>query len=210
MNFDEQNSRQKHESNRAFDLSAETHGDSFKAVMHTSTASQAVRFEELLKHLSLTDSELTLADVGCGNCGLYQSIQRQGLAVKYTGIDINSKLLDMAESSSPGIDLIKADITAPAFSLEFDYVVMSTLFNLDVGQNQEWCEAFISCMYKMSRKAIAFNAVSTHVNFTEKGMFYLNPVGILAFALENLSHHIVLDHGIPPYNYTVTIFKKEE
>jgi SAM-dependent methyltransferase len=202
------NDLQKRNSNLAYAESAKAYGVSHEAVRWSGKSSQELRFRQLLKHLALTKSIQTLADVGCGNCELYSLIERQGLPIEYTGMDINNELLRQAESRFEGITTINADITNEhGIFPQFDYVVMSGVFNLAAGQNQEWCEAFVSSMYAMSRRAIAFNALSTHVNFIEDDMFYLSPSAIFKFVLERLSPHVILEHGVPPYNYTLTVFK---
>ena len=114
----------------------------------------------------------------------------------------------LARSRYQGLELINADITHPSMSMQFDYVVMSGLFNLDAGQDPEWCQSFIASMYKMCRKATVFNAVSTHVNFTEEGMYYLNPAETLSYILQNLTSRVVLEHGVPQFNYTIVMYKE--
>lgn len=207
-NFNDKNRLQKKMSNRAFAHAVSEHGDSHRAVMYGNMASQADRFNQILKHLFPLEEEASLADIGCGNCGLYESIRTQHFPIKYTGIDINEELLGLARSRYQGLELINADITHPSMSMQFDYVVMSGLFNLDAGQDPEWCQSFIASMYKMCRKATVFNAVSTHVNFTEEGMYYLNPAETLSYILQNLTSRVVLEHGVPQFNYTIVMYKE--
>ena len=60
---------------------------------------------------------------------------------------------------------------------EFDYVVNSGLFNVNVGQSLEWVYEFIKRMFVLAREILVFNAISTYVNFREEEMFYTRSAG---------------------------------
>ncbi len=72
-----------------------------------------------------------------------------------------------------------------------------------------WGEQMLVALFNLCRKKLIFNAISTHVNFRQEEMFYLDPAQTLQFVLENLSSQCVLEHGALPYNYLVAISKSK-
>jgi hypothetical protein len=56
---------------------------------------------------------------------------------------------------------------------------------------------------------MAFNAISTFVNYREEMMYYLDPIETARFCIEKLSRRVTLAHHNLPYNYTVFVFRSE-
>lgn len=188
---------------------AEKCGISSKSVLWDDPQTQYLRFYELVKHLDLNDSRKTLLDLGCGNGELYKFLNFLGYRGRYIGYDINEMLLAQARKRFQGIDVQCRDILVEDISQRFDRVVLSGLFNVNVGQNLDWVHAFLKKMYELSSEVIVFNLISTHVNFRNEEMFYVDPAEMLAFCIENLSKRTTLVHHSMPYNYTVAVFKDE-
>jgi hypothetical protein len=91
----------------------------------------------------------------------------------------------------------------------YDYVVMSGLFNLNVGQSFEWVCKFVNKMYQLCKEIMAFNMVSSHVNYRDDNMYYSDPSVILSYCIEQLSKRVTLAHHNLPYNYTVVVFRND-
>lgn len=150
----------------------------------------------------------SVLDVGCGNAELFKYLNLQGFRGDYTGYDINSSLLQQARHRFPGVHVFQHDINQQVVLSEFDYVLSSGVFNLDFGQSLEFIHDFITNMFSHARSCLAFNAISTHVNYRDQQMYYIDPSQILRFCLENLSKRVVLSHGLLPFNYTIAIYKE--
>ncbi len=196
-------------SNQVYDQRGSRYPYSAKAVCWDDQQTQYFRFHEITKHLSM-DTEVTVLDVGCGNAEFYRFLNFCGFKGRYKGYDINQALLSQAKHRYPGIAVENVDILTQKVTERFDYVVVSGLFNLDYGQNQAWVEQMLDALFEICRKKLVFNAISTHVNFRQAEMFYLDPASILQFILKNLSRQCVLEHGALPYNYLVAINKTED
>jgi SAM-dependent methyltransferase len=192
--------------NSAFDL----YGDNTKSVLWENQQSQFFRFNELINFIDLNDKSKTLLDVGCGMADMYKYLNFHGYRGKYSGIDINQKLISIARSKFENIDLAVSDILEENMTQKFDYVLMSGLFNLNMGQDMEWIKKFVSKMFEICKNHIAFNAISSYVNFKDDCMFYIDPFELSKFCMENLSKRITLKHHNLPYNYTLVIFKDED
>ena len=198
-------------SNEAFDLAASTAAEPNMAVKWGNPQTQYFRFSELVKYLDLNDPRKTLLDVGCGNGELVKFLNLAGYRGQYRGCDINAQLLEQARNRFPDaaferVDLLNADAKV---SERFDYVVMSGLFNADCGQTVQWIHQMLMAMYEKAEEVLVFNAVSTHVNTREDGMFYLDPSRLLEFCIENLSRRVTVAHHNLRFNFTVAVYRHE-
>lgn len=185
------------------------HGISSKATLCDDPQRQYLRFYEIIKFLDLNDGKKTLLDVGCGNGELYKFLNFLGYRGRYTGYDINEKLLAQARVRFAEINVQKKDIMCDETKQRYDYVVLSGLFNVNVGQTQDWVYGFMRKMFELCTDVTVFNMISTHVTFLEEQMFYMNPAEVLTFCIENLSKRTTLAHHNLPYNYTVCVFRDE-
>lgn len=196
-------------SNELYDKSANEFGSSSSAVKWDKQETQYLRFSELVKNIDLQSSSKSILDVGCGNGELYKFLKLESFCGYYTGYDINDKLLKIARSRFKNIAFNNVDILSRKFSekSKFDYVLMSGVFNLNIGQREGWCFDFINKMYQLCSSICAFNAISTYVNYQEEHMFYLNPIKTINYCINNLSPRVELSHHKLPYNYTIIVYK---
>ncbi|MDI1293638.1 MAG: class I SAM-dependent methyltransferase [Methylobacter sp.] len=192
-----------------YNAAAGRHGLSSKSVLWDDPQTQYLRFYEIAKHLDLNGSKTTLLDLGCGNGEFYKFLNFLGFRGGYTGYDINEVLLAQARKRFRNITVQNADIMGEEIDQCFDYVILSGLFNVNVGQTPDWVHAFLKKMYALSGEVMVFNMISTHVTYRDEGMFYMDPAEVLSFCIENLSRRTTLVHHNLPYNYTVAVFKDE-
>lgn len=194
---------------RIYDEVADRYGASSQAVLWDDPQTQYLRFAELIKDLDLNDDGKTLLDMGCGNGELYKFLNFMGFRGKYVGYDINEKLIAQARGRFEGIDVRNVNIMTDETDQKFDYVLLSGLFNVDVGQTADWAYTFLRRMYALCGGIMVFNMVSTHVNYRDEGTFYMDPAEVLSFCIDNLSKRTTLAHHNLPYNYTVTVYRNE-
>lgn len=193
-----------------YDEAVDRHGVSSRSVLWDSRQTQYLRFHELIRNLDIQNARKSVLDVGCGNAELYRFLNFLGFRGRYTGYDINRKLLRQAKKRFGGrIEVFRKDILAQACRRRFDYVLMSGLFNANVGQDAAWVKRFLARMFSSCDEALSFNAISTHVNYRDGKMFYLDPEDTLRFCIERLSRRVTLAHHNLPYNYTITVFRDE-
>jgi len=189
-------------SNEIYSNKANKYPFTSRAVSWDDMQSQYFRFHEILKHISFEEN-VKILDIGCGNAELFKFLNFSGFKGTYTGIDVNDDLLSQAKELYKGIDVQNINILKDHFSLEFDYVVISGLFNMNYGQDLDWTKQMIAKSFKLATKKFIFNAISSHVNFKQEEMFYINPSEILTFILDNLSSNVILEHGKIPYNFLI-------
>ena len=160
---------------------------------------QYFRFHEICRYIDMRrDSVL---DVGCGNGELLGFLSFCGFCGKYTGVDIHSKLVGEARGRFSKADFRVLDIFDSAVET-YDCVVMSGVFNANVGQDLDFVVRFITRMHELSRFRTVFNAVSTHVNFCQPEIFYIDPSELLERLLK-ITPQVEMRHGFLPFNFTV-------
>ena len=211
MNVSSQDKIDKQKVIDLYNQALQEHGISSRSVLWNDPQTQHYRFSELIKHIDLNDSKKSLLDIGCGNCGLYKFLNYSGYRGTYTGYDINENLLNQAKMRFSNINVKCIDIIEDGdVSDKYNYVVMSGLFNVNVGQSIAWTYSFIKKMFDLCSDCISFNAISTFVNFREDEMFYLDPLTTVDYCIRELSPRVTLCHHNLPYNYTITIFKHHQ
>jgi len=191
---------------KIYDKAIKKFGLSSSSVLWDDQQSQYFRFCELVKHLDLS-SKKSILDVGCGNGELYKFLNFLGFRGTYVGSDINANLIKQAKKRFPAVEFHLVDIMEKKIARKFDYALMSGLFNVNVNQSLEWTQKFVKKMFSLSREAIAFNAISTYVNYKQDEMFYLSPEEMFAYCVKNLSPRVTLLHHNLPYNYTIIVYK---
>lgn len=196
--------------NSIYNSAVEKHGVSSSAVLWDDQQTQYLRFFELTKNIDLNDAHKTLLDVGCGNGELLKFLNFIGYRGQYFGLDINEALINQAKERFGKDNFFLQDIMADGFNRKFDYVILSGLFNTNVGQKADWTQAFLVKMFELSKSFISFNAISTHVSYEDEHMFYLSPEKMLDYCITKLSPRVTLAHHNLPYNYTVTVFKDSD
>jgi cyclopropane fatty-acyl-phospholipid synthase-like methyltransferase len=193
---------------KLFDL----HGPNHNAVQQSSAETQFARFENLVKHLPETDS---IADVGCGLGDLawfVKNVRKQNRG--YLGLDFveefitNGKLKDDANVSYKLLDVQSEDLPKG-----YDWYVASGIFNNKIDNNWDYLVKISKKMFEASTKGIAFNLLSTYVDYQDSHLHYFNPNQVFDHFKLNVSKKVLLDHsyevkpGVIPFEYTVVVCK---
>lgn len=211
MNVSSQDKIHKQKMIDLYNQAVQKYGISPSANLWNDSQKQYFRFSELIKHINLNDPKKSLLDIGCGNCELYKFLNFSGFRGTYTGFDINQNLLNQARTRFGNINVKCVDILEDGnISDQYNYVVMSGLFNVNVGQSIVWTYAFIKKMFDLCLDSTAFNAISTFVNYREDEMFYLDPLATVNYCIKELSPRVTLCHHNLPYNYTIIVFNHHQ
>jgi len=178
------------------------------ALFWTSREIQEIRFQILLE-AGMTAGD-TLLDVGCGFGDFSAWLARQGVSVKYTGIDLSPELLEEGRRRYPDIALHEGDLFEfdPAPS-SYDWITLSGTLNRDHGDGGDYARAVIRRMYQVTRKGIAFNLLDARHRWTQ-GRWDLqsfHPDDITELAASLSSTYLVRD-GYLPNDFTVLIWKE--
>lgn len=159
------------------------------------------------------DAPYSLLDVGCGYGGLFDYFKAHQLPITYTGIDICEGMIDHAKAQHPEGTFICGSVQEMDAHQSFDYVVCNGILTQKLtvsGRDMDaYAQALIKTMYAHCRTGIAFNVMTTHVDYQEPNLYYRNPVELLAWCMTTLSPKVRLDHSYPMFEYTLYVYRPE-
>lgn len=140
-----------------------------------SEEAQRLRFDMLLSAADLEGK--SLLDVGCGTGNLLEYILSKKINVRYTGVDILEKMVEMAKRKNLPGDFLHADIfKQKLFDKEsFDVVYTSGIFNLNLGNNREFLRNAVGLFLDLSRHTVVFNLLHKDSPDREDKYFYFYP-----------------------------------
>lgn len=190
------------------------HGDDPRSTIQNDRLTQYLRFERLIRELFPAEGAPSIHDVGSGLCDMHAFLNQLGIQHVYSGTEIVEEMSDRARELYPGIELKNRDIINAAPDERYDYIVLSgTLNYIPEGTDREawraYCLQLIDQMFAMCRHAISFNFMTTVHDFGADNLLYFDPEALFSRCARTLSRHVVLDHGYPLYEATITVFRKE-
>ena len=165
----------------------------------------ALRFA-VLKEAGI-ESGMSVLDVGCGFADFYGWLRQQGMDVRYTGVDINPALVEIAKQNHPDASFVVADLQVEDLKARFDFVVSSSAFNLalDGGDNYDFVADMLARAYAIADRGVAFDFLSSYVDFTGDGAFHYQPERVFELA-KRLTKRVALRHDYPLYEFCVYLY----
>jgi SAM-dependent methyltransferase len=190
------------------------HGDTPPGVQWRDRQSQERRLTILTEAGDLRSAKIL--DFGCGTGHLLTYMQRElGFAGEYVGYDLSARMIATAKNKFPQIRFELRDILTDGIPEDFDYVLVSGVFNNCVKDGWSLMTKLLSTLFQHTRTAIAFNALSTYVDYCDPELFYVNPESVFRFCKEQLSPCVCLRHdylvkpGIVPFEFSTYVYKVE-
>jgi SAM-dependent methyltransferase len=160
------------------------------------------------------EGNMSLLDVGCGYGGLVKSIREQEIKINYSGIDVVPEMIAFARNAHPDCNFTCGDFLDSRLQCH-DYVVCNGVLTQKTTAStlemNKFAQAIIRRMFDVCRRGIAFNMMTTYVNFQKDKLYYRNPSEIIAWCMSELSPHVRLDCAYDLwYEFTVYIYKPME
>ena len=185
----------------------ERHGDSPQTAQWADLETQERRMQILAEVGDL--SRAKILDFGCGTGHLLTYLQQNlDFCGEYVGYDLSTKIIDAARQKHPAGRFEARDVLTDGVGELFDYVLISGVFNNKVADNVGLTQALLRALFPACRQALAFNALSTFVEFFDPQLSYLSPLETFCFCKEQLSPLVTLRHdyqlrsGVVPYEFT--------
>lgn len=172
-----------------------------------------LRYEKMLNVTERrTIARPTLLDAGCGFGGLLNYAKSRNIDLDYTGIDVAGNMITWAKKNVPGGVFIEGEILNHSFDTPFDFVVCNGILTqkLDVSglEMDRFASKLIKKMFSICKYGIAFNVMTTKVNYYSNNLYYRNPAELLAWCIGEITPHVKLDHSYPLYEYTVYLYRE--
>ena len=195
----------------------EKHGDTHLGVDWPKIEDVDKRYKVMLDIIKFDELNLTtskLLDFGCGTAHLLEYIHKNNFTnIKYSGLDISQKFVDVSKNKFPDIDFYCVDILEDKSSLpSFDYIVMNGVFTekreLTFEQMWDYFTKLITLVFEKSSKGIAFNIMSKNVDWEREDLFHVSHDLLSEFLCKNLSRNYIIRNDYGLYEYTVYVLKK--
>ena len=190
-------------------------GVSPSSVKARNTNQQNLRFKHLVSLIDIKKNDRVL-DVGCGFGDLSYYLKKNKISCNYLGVDFVEEFINTANTlySNNKTKFLKFDINKDKFPKNYDWLILSGLFNDKTKNSEKFMYKIIKKMFLSSRKGIVFNGLTKYVDYEDKKLFYNYPDKILKFCISNLSKYVVLKtnyqlkKNIIPFEYSIAVFKK--
>jgi SAM-dependent methyltransferase len=194
----------------------EQFGDSSKGVDWPNEKDAQTRYKVMMDLVEFgKNKNVSLLDFGCGTAHLLEFIMKQSYAdqVQYSGLDISEKFIEVCRKKFPDHRFMTSDILEDKDGPgQFDYIIMNGVFTekqqLSFDEMWSYFREMITGVFRHADKGIAFNVMSTQVDWEREDLFHL-PMDLLAsFLWASISKNFVFrkDYGL--YEYTCYVYRE--
>lgn len=156
----------------------------------------------------LDSDPFTAVDHGCGYGAMFDYfVERQLPLASYVGTDISTEMLAAARERvvDPRAEFVEAALPPG----EADYVFVSGTFNVRFDATPETWERYVRDTLRelagRARKGLAFNLLTTYVDWHAENLFYADPHAFFDFCRTELSPRVALLHDYPLYEWTILV-----
>ncbi len=188
---------------KIFEESFEKYGDSPKSCLWDEK--MVFRYEELTKVANLEGS--TILEIGCGIGGFYDYlIHEKGMKkIEYKGVDLVEGMIELAKKKYPTAKFETRNVLEDKINEKYDYVILCGVFN--VMMDEDVMKELLKEAFSYCEKGIAFNFISSYVNFREEEISYHNPQEIFSFCVENLSKKVSMNHHYKKCDVSMFVYR---
>ena len=184
----------------------EKYGYSIKSLDYHSKTGQKTRFD-IITQVGIND-DCSLLDVGCGFGDYFNYLKQRGIKnVKYNGIDLSDKIVDLAKENNPLANVVQCNVLDLSDDEKFDYVISLGFNWVKTGENWDTLTSVLDKMWKLCKKGIAYNAVSTFAEKQDEVIYFVSPIKVIDYIMNNLTYKIVFKHDYMPHDFTVFAYK---
>jgi SAM-dependent methyltransferase len=148
----------------------------------------------------------TVLDYGCGTGDFYRFLQRRGIDVSYTGVDINENFIKLAQRKYPECTFRVLDISEDRLEGYYDYIFICGVFNYLVPGVQEDLREAMTTLFRHCNKGLGLSALSSHTPARDPELNYTSPEDMVKFCIENLSPYLALRHDRIQHDFTLFIY----
>jgi len=192
-----------------------THGDSAKGAGWPNAADRETRFDVMAGIARAGLGGTRLCDMACGTGAFLSHLQATGQAPSdYLGIDICADAIALARAKFPDATFQQGDIltgVGPALPEPVDYTVINGLFTVraEVDEAAMWAflQAVVGRLWPQTRCGLAFNVMSTAVDWTREDLFHVSMDRLAAWLFSLAGRRVVFRNDYDLYEYTVYLYR---
>jgi SAM-dependent methyltransferase len=178
-----------------------------KRVGWNSRRNQESRFEALAGVADLQGQKIL--DLGSGLGCLYGYLRNKGWRGDYSGFDLLGVMTKESKKRFPDVRFETRDVLSSPLEEQWDYVLISGVFNHRVRDNWGWIEQMVGRLKPLARKGLAFNLLSNEQGEWDPELFYANPQELERRAREWSGGNYKMVTGYLPGDMTVYLYKNK-
>lgn len=185
------------------------HGPQPRSVGWRDPDSHRLRFERLALLLADERDPVSVADWGCGYGALFGFLdsRRAPPLAAYAGYDLSAEMVEAARGLVP--DRRASFVVGGELDRDVDYTFVSGTFNVRLEATVETWERYVRetlrALAARSRKGLAFNLLTSHVDWREDHLHYADPAAYFDFCKRELASRVTLLHDYPLYEWTMLV-----
>lgn len=187
------------------------HGETPRGVDWNGEDGQVLRFEQLCKIISKSES-FSLNDLGCGYGALLTTLASRYHDFTYLGVDVSEDMIRAAKQRHH--DNPQAlFITSAEPNVVADYGVASGIFNVRLGRSdaewREYLEATLDVLDRTSSQGFAFNCLTSYSDKEKMRdyLYYADPCQLFDLCKRRYSKQVALLHDYGLYEFTILVRK---
>lgn len=168
---------------------------------------QTVRFQALVEISDLNDKRIL--DVGCGFGDLYSFLLGKSIRLKeYIGIDLHPDVVQNALNNNNSIDIRLMDVVDNDFkNNEFDFVLSSGLFNVELDGWMERTSLIISEMFRICGNGVSMNFLRFRESDRNPVSHYAK-IDEIVEIVEQMTKRYVIRGDYKDNDFTVYMYKQ--
>jgi len=184
------------------------HGASYRGMGWVSDQLQTMRFEAMFAIADITNA--SVLDIGCGAAGFLDWLTQRGYTGRYTGIDLQGKMIELARAQHPRSKYPNAmfecnDFLNVARKCRAQYVFASGIFPL---ADMSLLKRTVTEMFYVAERGVAFNCLSSLAPRKHpKKFMFADPFEVESFC-KTLTANVKMRHDYLPQDFTVYIYNK--
>jgi SAM-dependent methyltransferase len=192
------------------------YGNSPKSLQWSDTYSQFKRFK-ILSEIAKDVSWSRIIDIGCGLAHFLDYLKNQKqFNGEYLGLDfVSDFIIDNKKRFKNNKDTLFQlfDVAVNELPNDFDYIFISGIFNNKTNENADFLKNTITKAFNSTKKGVAFNLMSTYVDYMDEGLYYANPMEIFDYCKTHITKKITLRHdylvkeNTIPFEFTIYLYK---
>jgi SAM-dependent methyltransferase len=177
-----------------------------------STASQQLRFTQLLRLVEGERGLFSINDFGCGYGALVEYLQAHGYAFTYHGFDLSAEMLKRAQERYGTLANCRFSASLEAVS-PAQYTVASGIFNVKLDTDETvWAEymlATIDRLAALSTQGFAFNVLTKYSDppRMRPHLYYADPGWLFDYCQRRHSRWVAVLHDYGLYEFTMLVRK---
>ena len=189
------------------------HGYSSNAVQYRDKSSHLARFQLLTE---ISDDLGSVLDVGAGLAHFYTYLREHGFQGKYLGLEFVERFVESANllmADDENAEMRHFDVGTGELPTGFDYGFVSGVFNNARENSEDFMYNTLKNLWRVCEKGMAFNILSTYVEYFDRELVYVNPERMFTFLKCELKGHIVMHHDYitsqDGYPFEITFFVRK-